>query len=217
MPRPRKTAEELGAMRDRILNVAYELLVAKGTEGLSMRAIAERLPVAHMTLYTYFASQGELLQSLAERELAKAAAQQQELERAAEGQGIHVVMRAALSFFAEFEKSSPHSFHLALVLPEQNPISMEQAQRRIGGFVKHFEQLVEVGMAQGVFSQRPARLAATIILGIVTFPLIMYHNGRIPQDNTGLRDLLAHEAIEAAMIYLAHNDQPAQGDDHATG
>ena len=92
MPRPRKTETELADMRARILDAAYQVLLERGYQGLSARAIAEKLGVAHMALYTYFPNQAAILQALAEREMAAIHAQQECFERRAESEDIvHVV------------------------------------------------------------------------------------------------------------------------------
>ena len=67
MPRPRLTEEEIAAMREHILDAAGQLLHEEGPDGLSIRAIADRVGVSHMVLYTYFANRDALVASLRDR------------------------------------------------------------------------------------------------------------------------------------------------------
>lgn len=53
MPRPKKTDVEIQAMREKILDVALAILDEDGPEAITSRAVAERMKVAHMSLFTY--------------------------------------------------------------------------------------------------------------------------------------------------------------------
>ena len=61
MPRPKKTHEEKHLMRERILDCANAILQEDGPDAMSSRAIAERMGMAHMSLYTYFVNQRDIL------------------------------------------------------------------------------------------------------------------------------------------------------------
>ena len=54
MPRPKKTTVEIESMRGQVLDTAFAILQSEGSEAITSRAIAERLGVAHMSLFTYF-------------------------------------------------------------------------------------------------------------------------------------------------------------------
>ena len=71
MPRPRKTEEEIQAMRERILDAAFALLQQEGIEGVSIRKIADRISVSHMSLYHYFENRAAIVKSLRERAYAR--------------------------------------------------------------------------------------------------------------------------------------------------
>jgi AcrR family transcriptional regulator len=202
MPRPRATEEHIEAMRERILDAAYAILLEKGSQALSSRAIAEEVGVAHMALYTYFENQQAILQALAEREALKMREQQEQFERRANSDDIVEVMRAALSFFPAFERDNPNLFHLSWVLPQQLPERMEHAQSLTQSNVEHLADLVQRGIEQGVFTKRDPRLAAAAAFGMVTFPLILFHSGRIPSPQQ--RDRLVAEMLDAAITYLRH-------------
>lgn len=60
-----------GLSRDRLVTVALELLHEQGLDGLSMRALAERLQVKAASLYWHVRDRGELLELLADAFLAR--------------------------------------------------------------------------------------------------------------------------------------------------
>ncbi len=200
MPRPRHSEEHLQFMRARILDVAYAILVEKGPQALSARAIADELGMAHMTLYTYFENQSAILQALAERELVKLRVQQEMFEQRAEREDIVHVMRAALEFFPQFERENPNLFHLAWVTPQQQPEEMALANEQSRKSLEHLARLVRLGVERGVFKPREPLLAAAAAWGMVVFPLLMFHSGRIADPQQ--RDRLVAEMLDAAMSYL---------------
>ena len=61
MARPQKTDAEIQAVRERILDTALAILQESGPEALTSRAIARRLNVAHMYLFTYFKNKAAIL------------------------------------------------------------------------------------------------------------------------------------------------------------
>jgi AcrR family transcriptional regulator len=60
VPRAVKTPDEMNSVRDKILDVAAELIVEEGFKKLSMRKIASRLGVTATNLYYYFADKDEI-------------------------------------------------------------------------------------------------------------------------------------------------------------
>ena len=204
MPRPRQTEEQIQAMRTRILDATYKLLIEKGPQSLSSRAIADELGIAHMTLYTYFKNQADILAELSDREMAKVQKYQADFERRAfDGQeDIIGVMRDALEFYPNFDRDNPQLFHLAWILPLQGVENTEQARKRSMVHVEHLARLISAGIERGVFHQRQSFLAAAVVFGMVNFPLVTFRTGRIA--NPQLRDMLVAEVLDAAIIYLCH-------------
>lgn len=200
MPRPRYSEEHLQSMRARILDVASSLLTEKGPQALSSRAIADELGISHMALYTYFENQPAILQALAEREMGKLRARQEEFERRAECEDIVSVVRAALEFFPQFERENPNLFHLAWVIPQYLPEEMTLANARSRKSLEHLARLVRLGIERGVFKPREPLLAAAAAWGMVVFPLVLFHSGRIADPQQ--RDRLVAEMLDAAIEYL---------------
>jgi len=197
MPHPRQSPEQLAAMRTRILDAALAILRAKGPQALSARSIAHHLGVAHMSLFTYFANQGALLQALAERETAPLRARQAELEA---DQDIVAATRRSLELFPAFEREDPGLFHLAWVIPQQTEAGMGRAQARADENVAHLALLIARGVASGAFHVAESALAATAAIGMVTFPLVLFHSGRL--TDRALCERLVAEMLDAALGYL---------------
>jgi AcrR family transcriptional regulator len=206
MTRPKKTEEQLQVMRGQILDAAYAILMEKGPQGLSARAIAERLGVAHMTLFTYFANQDAILRALSEREMAKVQMQQDIFEQRAAKEDIVQVVRDALAFFPEFEKKNPNLYHVAWVMILEGTADPQQAQSRTQANVQHIARLIQIGIEQGKFEKRNPLMAAAAVFSMVNTPLIFSHSGRIP--SVELRDRLVQEVLEAAMRYLKKEGSP---------
>lgn len=64
MPRPEATPEQKAEIRKNIHDAATAVYKREGSTGLSVRAIAKEAGVSVGTIYTYFGSQQELLESL---------------------------------------------------------------------------------------------------------------------------------------------------------
>jgi len=183
--RPLRTAEAIEAMRVRILDAAHVMIHAGGgPEAITMRGIAERLGISHMTLYSYFSSRQEMLLALRERHAAHWLARQREqIERARQGEVVDAV-RDELNGIALFAEHRPEIYCLMFA---------SMAHRRPGGAmvpprhllqagVEHLEQLIRIGIEQGAFAPRDPELAALIVTTMVNGPLIFRASGRLPED-----------------------------------
>lgn len=67
MPRPRRSASEIAAVRNQMLDEALDLFVEAGWQGFSMRKLGARLGIAAKTVYNYFESQDEIYLGLLTR------------------------------------------------------------------------------------------------------------------------------------------------------
>ena len=61
MPKKTRSTAEVDAVRDKILNCAFEILVKNGYEGLSMAKVGARMKMTAANLYNYYANKDELL------------------------------------------------------------------------------------------------------------------------------------------------------------
>ncbi len=200
MSPPRKTEEEVEARREEILDAAYAILEAEGPEAISSRAIAERLGIAHMSLYTYFDNQAAILRALSERELSKARGQWRVLEERAQCEDLAQLVEEILVFYGTFARKNPNLYRLAWVMPEVGGESAEQTRQRMQDMVGLLADRIETGMERGDFVRRDPFLAAATVLGMVNMPFILFHSGRLADP--ALRDRMVDEVLSAAMCYL---------------
>ena len=200
MPRPRKTAAQLTKTRELILDTAYAILQAEGPQAITSRAVAERMGVSHMALYTYFKNQAAILSALGERETAKFHAQQQALEKRAEKEDIVQVTGEALKQFISIAQKNPNLYRLAWVTPEIGENSLQKSRQRLRDMVAYLSRLLTIGMDKGRFTRRDPFLAAATAMGMVNLPYILFYTGKL--NNPDLRDHMVAEGFSAAMHYL---------------
>lgn len=61
MPKATRSAEEIDAVKEKILNCAFEILVKNGFERLSMARIGAKMKMTAANLYNYYSNKDELL------------------------------------------------------------------------------------------------------------------------------------------------------------
>ena len=199
MPRPKQTEEEREAMRERILDAAYNLLMEQGPDALSIRAIADRVGVSHMVLYTYFENHEALAQALRARFREWRTARAMEALRQAESGDVVAVMRDALSHYTARAKAHPRRYMFMWVQPAPL-VPHHNLCRPFQCNVRHLTKLIQIGIERGVFVARNPTLAAATVFAIIHAPLLFYYNGRLADAD--LRDQMSAEALEAAIGYL---------------
>jgi AcrR family transcriptional regulator len=200
MPRPKKTPAEIEAARAQILDTAYAILQTDGPEAITARAIAERMGVAHMSLFTYFDNQAAILDALRTLELERWRAAQQRIADRAQSEAIPAVVRELLGMYIAFACENPNLYRLAWVMPEALGESPEANRQRRRMTVEHLAGLLQQGMDRGDFARRDPFLAAGVVLGIVNMPYILYFSGKVMEAE--LRDRMVPETIFAAENYL---------------
>lgn len=199
MPRPKQTEEEREVMRVRILDAAHDLLMEQGPDALSVRAIAERVGVSHMVLYTYFENHEALVQALRARfRVMRHAERAEELQHAETGD-VAAVLRTVLGQYAAGAQAHPRMYKFRWVQPASN-VSHHDPRRPFEGNVQHIAKLIQIGIERGVFADRDPTLAAATVFAIVHGPLLLYHNGRLADAE--LCDRMSAETLEVALAYL---------------
>ena len=208
MPRPKKTEQQLQSTRELILDTAYTILQEDGPQAITSRAIAERMGIAHMSLYTYFENQPAILRALGDRELAKMRTRLHVFEQRAKTEAVQTVVADLLQFLITFARENPNQFHLAWVMPEIGSELVEQTRQRMYNTVEQLAHLIQTGIEKGEFAEREPFLAAATVLGMVNTPYILFHSGKLA--NPVLRDHMTEEVIFAAMLYLKspNKDRP---------
>lgn len=205
MPRPKKTEAEIQSMRAQILDAALAILLSDGAEAITSRAIAERLNMAPMALFTYFKNQAEILDMLREREMARWAAKQITFEQRAQSEDVKWVVRELLEFYVSFARENPNLFRLAWVIPQAIGGSLDEERQRRRATVENLARILHVGMEQGAFIRRNPFLAASTVLAMVNASHILFYSGKLV--DVALRDQMTDELLFAAMAYLLYEKQ----------
>ena len=200
MSRPKKTTTQLESTREQILDTALVILQESGPEAITSRAIAERMGVAHMSLYTYFENQAAILRALSTREMAKWRDSQQVFNQRAETEDITRVVEDLLKFFIAFARENPNLYRMAWVMPEVGGETPAENRQRMQTTVGQLAELVQKGMELGAFEPRNPILAAATILAMVNTPYIFFYSGKLV--DAVLRDQIVEEVLSAAMGYL---------------
>jgi AcrR family transcriptional regulator len=200
MSRPKKTPIQLKATREQILDTALAILQEQGPEAITSRAIAERMGMAHMSLFTYFKNQAAILASLREREMSRWHAQQDGIQQRAQSEEISKVVQELLELYIDFARENPNLYRLAWVMPEVGFESLDENRQRIQATVGRLAALIKLGMERGTFERRDPFLAAGTVLGMVNMPHILFHSGKLV--NPAMRDRMVKEVLSAAIAYL---------------
>lgn len=203
MPRPKKTDQEIAAMRQCILDAALTLLRREGPESLSIRNIADEIGVSHMSLYTYFDNRAAIVQALRERAFRDLDTFcDASLARAKNGDAL-MQIRASLSWFIQLSHDHPQLYQLAW-RRSTDAASFRVDARNLSKVLDHLATLIQIGMDRQQCIHRDPTLAAIMAFSIVNGTLMLYHN--IAAMTQVERDRLEVEMIEAAMTYLTQPD-----------
>jgi AcrR family transcriptional regulator len=214
MPRPKRTEEEIEEMRERILQAAHDILKKEGPDALSIRAIAERVGVSHMVLYTYFEDRDALFAELINRQHQRRQKSHNErLARARSGETIEV-MRALLKKRVAFAREHSEMFRFLWHAPghahhrHPHPDRACKERRGIHRELDNLAELIQVGIDQGVFAGRDPYLAAVALMGLVNGTMILSQFPGIIEDADRIV-ALEQEIVAAGLNYLTSADREA--------
>ena len=199
MPRPKKTEEEIQAMRERILDAALAQLQAEGVEGLSIRKIADRISVSHMSLYHYFENRAALIKALRERAYARMETFCVESLRRAETGDVLAQIRGVLTRFIQLSHDHPKLYQLAW-RRSSDDTSWEVDSQNLTRILDHHARLIQRCIERGQCTERDPALAAEMAFSIVNGTLVLVHN--LAPVGQKAPDQLESEMIEAAIAYL---------------
>ena len=200
MPRPKKTDQEIQAMREKILDVALELLQKDGPNAITSRAIAKRLNVSHMSLFTYFKNQSEIRAALRERVMTEVRIPLNEIEERAQSENIPALLEEIWTLFANFAREKPFLHRLSWVTPEERDSHADEKHQQRRAIVNQLARILKLGMERGDFESRDPALTALTVLGMFNMPFMLFHSGRLPDES--LRDRMVDEVFLAARGYL---------------
>ncbi len=200
MSRSRLSDEQCEAMRERILDAARELLVTEGPEAITTRAIAGRVGVSHMTLYTYFDNHAAILTALKQRQRARFQSRLDGLLHRAASEDVAQVMLEWLQSHVTMAVENPRVFRFLWLLRPDVDRTRQARGERMSVHLRSLSRLVEIGIERRTFAPRDPTVAAATAFSMVLGPMLLYHGGHIISDT--LRDQMASEALGAALAYL---------------
>jgi AcrR family transcriptional regulator len=201
MPRPRLTEEEIAAMRERILDAAGELLHEEGPDGLSIRAIADRVGVSHMVLYTYFDNRDALYSALRDRHRQRIEAQHEDLLDSARTGDLLPVIHGLLEDYVRFARRNPTMFRFVWAALYGAPDCVPAVHRsRVRDEIDFLRDLIQIGIDRGILAQRDPATTAIVLTGMVTGSLTMAHQPGLFDEGT--LELVEDELVAAGMTYL---------------
>lgn len=157
------------ALRQRILACALARVAAGGFATLTMQALAEDVGIATGSLYRHFHGKGELAAEVF------AAASQHELEALAaalRGPGSPAARLAA--GLRQFATRAWHSRRLAFALIAE-PVEPQVDEQRLlyrEAYAELFVELLEEGVASGVFRVQHIGLIAACLVGAIAESLV---------------------------------------------
>lgn len=181
--RRRRDTYRHGNLRAEAVQAAFDLATADGAAALSLRAVADRVGVAHRSLYNHFADREALIDAVAEQgfrrlaEVLKPAATPADYVRAYVGFALEAPLLYALM------KSRPHAtmktrpdlqraVHLTIAeamrifgRPERPPAQNRRAVMRVivllhGGITMHRSGILDVDGDSGLIAELTAMLEA---------------------------------------------------------
>jgi AcrR family transcriptional regulator len=196
MPRAKLTEQEIKAMRARILDAAFALLREERPEGLSIRKIADRIGVSHMTLYSYYENRAAIIQAMRQRAFDQMDAFRAESLRRAQTGDALLQVRASLERFVQLSHEHPYLFQLIWRREAALPPDPQYATTTL----EHLSQLIRLCIERGQCIERDPALAAAIVFSSVNGTLLLYYN--VPAIQQAKRAELESETIEAAIMYL---------------
>ena len=161
------TTAETPATRERILEEATRLFVARGYHGISMREIAERVGVSKAGLYYHFKDKEDLFLAILTENLditERLAAQAQREQPTARAQ-IGWLLRAILA-------QPPHQRALIRVASHEIEHVSEAARAEFGRryrekFIDRLAGILRAGISRGELRRFDVRTATRVLLGMM--------------------------------------------------
>ena len=199
MPRPKKTEAEVQAMRKKILDVTLAILKEDGPDAITSRAIAKRLAVSHMSLFTYFENQAAILTALRMRFFSGWLTQHAKIEERALTEAISPLIKELMDTLITYANENPSLYKISWLSPEKaNPLPGKRSSKFIA--LDLFVKLIKIGIERGDFEERDPVLAAHTVLGMINLPFILLHTGRVVDPT--LKDQMVDEIFPNVMDYL---------------
>ena len=200
MPRTKQSDEQVNAMRNRILDASVTLLDTLQPEEISIRKIAEKAGLSHMSIYTYFQDRDALVQALISRQEGQIRNHFEKILQSGADEDLTQNLKKALQDYIEKAKSRPKLFRLLWILPFKKLNKPVGRKMLLDNQFNTLVGLIEKGQQKGIFRNKEPRVAAMTLISLINAPLFLYHLGHIP--DTKLRDSIIKETLDLAIDYI---------------
>jgi AcrR family transcriptional regulator len=174
-PRPEPSGPAADARRREILAAASRLFRERGLHDAGMREIAAALGMTAGNLYYYFGSKQELLaycqESALDELLALAGAATEGVERT--DTRLFRLLAGHVSTLNESQPGSLAHLEIEALAPPDRSRMLARRKR----YERAYRDLIEAGIAAGVFRATDARLATLALLGAVNWTVKWFDRG----------------------------------------
>lgn len=195
------------AKRERILEVAGEMFVAQGYNGVTMEAIAEAAPVSKPTLYNHFTDKGALFFAVMEersQKMFRTFQENLEVERSLEDT-LKGIGHTFLDIILKPETLAMFRIMIGegVKYPELGQLFYEVGPKRtVGLLADYFKKLDSDGQLNVPNPEMSANFFLNMIKGYPHMQCLMGLKKKVPQDE---RDYLVNYAVS---IFLNGHKKP---------
>lgn len=200
MPRKKQTDQQVNDKRNRILDASISLLDTLQPEQISIRKIAEKAGLSHMSIYTYFQDRDALVQALISHQEGQIRSRFEKILQSGEDEDLVQNLKKALEDYIEKAKSRPKLFRLLWILPFKKLNGPVGRKMLLDNQFNMLVDLIEKGQQRGFFRDKEPRVAAMTLISLINAPLFLFHLGRL--SDTKLRDAIINETLDIAIDYI---------------
>jgi AcrR family transcriptional regulator len=164
MARPALRPDEIESFRSRLCETAMQMFADEGYEGVTMRALAEKLGCSHALPYRYFADKREIFAAVCGLGFERFAAA---LERAGAGVGDpEERLRVLASAYFRFALREPHAYRIMFELRESPDAAPPQYRAKEIRSWQVLLEAVELAVQAGVLAGEPETVAHVFWAGL---------------------------------------------------
>lgn len=155
--------------RERILEVAEELIALHGVEGFQLKDVAAEIGIRPPSIFAHFAGREAIAQAVAERMIGGIAKLVDEIPGEKPAATLTRWVRSLVAYLSE------HPAHVRLILRDMahvgspNVASFASAQQSMEEIKRHLDEVLNRGLVEGTFREvRPDSVIAQVIGAVVS-------------------------------------------------
>ena len=205
--KPRATRSD--AQRQAILDAASLLFIEKGFGGTNINDIADAVGMTRTALYYYFPGKEAMLEALTKEVTGRASDLSKEVSQRAElapDEGLRqLILRHAgliLSHTLQFRVAERSESSL----PEDQRLAAQAARRAVR---KDFVEVIQRGIAQGIFHPVDANVAAFSIIGMCNW-CAWWFDSRRGASSESVAETIASLGLNMLILHPAGTGKKAQ-------